>query len=302
MKKFFLFFLCLSLGGFVYSQEIRVTQRHSDKSVKLAKPFTLQYDISYTPQQSQVELDKDSLSPDFEVTQATFTPQAPGSGTYRLTAMPFALGKSTFTVTFLLTQNGKAIAKTNDAAPISIAPANVFRDKKLREIRPPHLPSGWWKWLLALLLATILLYVFLIRRQRKTLGALTVRTEEDKRPCDQIALAKIKALLASGLWERQAYKLFYITLGDILREYLWKRFSTDVSADTSTELVRHVKNIPALEPLLSPLKDFLNSGDLVKFAKAQPQESTRNRDVQFLRTLVQTTAPQEAATQPEKKV
>ena len=298
MKKSLLFFCCLWLSYAAYAQEIRITRQPVDKTVKLAQPFAMQYALSYTPQ-GAVTLDKDSLSKDFEVTQAVFTPGAPGTGTYDLTVMPFALGKSTFTATFLLTQDGQTVAKAHDEIPVSIAPANVFKDKKLREIRPPHLPSDWWRWLCILILLTILAYAFWAWRQRKAQGARAVRVQEDKRPCNQIALSKLDALLASGLWERQAYKLFYITLGDILREYLWRRFHTDVSADTSVELVRRVKNIPAVEPLLPALREFLTSGDLVKFAKAQPTEAIRNKDVLFLRRFVQTTSPQETPTPTE---
>ncbi len=301
MKKIFWFLLCLCISSAGWTQEIHVVESPADQKVKLAHPFTLQYQLSHSPQ-GTVELDKDSLSGDFAITKAVFTPNSPGTGTYDFTVMPFALGKSTFTVTFLLTQDGRTLAKVAQETPVSIAPANVFKDKKLREIRPPHLPSGWLFWLLVLLVIAALLYAFITWRQRQAEAALIIRQEEDKRPCDQIALAKIDALLASGLWEQRAYKLFYITLSDILREYLWRQFKIDVSADTSSELMRHVKNIPAMEPLLTPLRNFLNSGDLVKFAKAQPQETTRNRDIQILRELVQATTPKEVFVHAEDKV
>ena len=174
------------------------------------------------------------------------------------------------------------------------------RDKNLREIRPPHIPFGWWFWIFVLLAVASCVYAWTTWRRHKAQAGLSLRATRDDRPCDKIALSQLDSLLASGLWERQAYKLFYITLSDILREYLWHRFQTDVSADTSAELVRRVKSIPLLEPQITPLRDFLNSGDLVKFAKVQPSENTRNKDVQFLRGLIQATAPQEAASKPEE--
>lgn len=300
MKKRVFLLICLLLSSPAWSQEIQVVEQHADQPVKLAHPFALQYKLSHTPQ-STVTVDTNTLPADFEVTRATFTPDSPGTGTYDFTVMPFTLGKSTFTVTFLLVQDGKTVAKTAADTLLTVAPANVFRDKKLREIRPPKLPSGWWFWLCVLLLAAIILYSWRAWRKRRSQAALTIRREKDNRPCDQIALAQIEALLASGLWERKAYKLFYITLSDILREYLWRQFKVDVSADTSAELVRHVKSLPAMEPLLSPLKDFLNSADLVKFAKAEPQPETRNRDIRILRELVQATTPKEILPPTEKK-
>lgn len=300
MKKILLFLFCAGFASALTAQEIHVTQRQTDKTVKLAHPFAVQYKLSYTPDSATPTLDENTLPDDFEVTQAVFTPHASGTGTYDLTVVPFTLGKSTFTATFLLTQDDKTIAQTTDSYPLSIAPANMFRDKKLREIRPPHIPFGWWFWIFVLLAVASCVYAWTTWRRHKAQAGLSLRATRDDRPCDKIALSQLDSLLASGLWERQAYKLFYITLSDILREYLWHRFQTDVSADTSAELVRRVKSIPLLEPQITPLRDFLNSGDLVKFAKVQPSENTRNKDVQFLRGLIQATAPQEAASKPEE--
>ena len=300
MKKLFPLLVMLLMSQAAAAQDLQVTSPAAPSQVKLAHPFALQYQVTY-PTQGTVSFDNESIAPDFEVTQAVFTPNTPGQGTYDLTVVPFALGKSTFTITFLLTQNEKILAKATSELPLDIAPANVFRDKKLREIRSPRLPSNWWKWFLALIAAVILGYILLNRRKHNQ-GPHAIRLEEDKRPCDQIALSKIKALLASGLWERKEYKLFYITLSDILREYLWRQFKIDVSADTSAELMRHVKNIPEMHALLMPLRDFLNSSDLVKFAKVEPTENVRNRDIQILRDLVQATTPREILDPKEKHV
>ena len=115
-----------------------------------------------------------------------------------------------------------------------------------------------------------------------------------------IALSKIDALLNSGLWEKEEYKLFYISLSDILREYLWRQFKIDASADTSAELLRRVKNMPQMAPFLYQLRDFLSSGDLVKFAKAVPNEQIRNKDIQILREIIVETSPKEILTDKEE--
>ena len=101
------------------------------------------------------------------------------------------------------------------------------------------------------------------------------------------------ALLDSGLWENRQYKVFYITLSDILREYLWRQFGVDASADTSAELLRRVKNMTQMAPFMYQLRDFLSSGDLVKFAKAVPSEQVRDKDVKILREIIIETAPKE---------
>ena len=294
----FAFCICTALS---YAQEINVTQAQLLAKASFAQPFNGQYHISHTPDYT-VTVDKDSLSKDFEITQSALTRQSPGTASYDFTAIPFTLGKSTFTVTFVLTQNDKTVAQNEQSVPIEITPVKIFNDKKLREIRPARVPAGWLTWLIVLFLIVALIYVIYYWIQRAKESPLRLKTEkEDTRPCDEIALSKIDLLLNSGLWERKEYKLFYITLCDILREYFWRQFHIDTSADTSVELLRRAKNVSALQPLLATLKDFLNSGDLVKFAKAEPTEPIRNKDIQSVRQIVQETTPKPSINGEEKK-
>lgn len=291
MKKT-IFFLIVLLSAAVGTgaQEIRIEKAQVPATATFAQPFEAVYTLSHTPEY-EVAIDEKALPADFEITQAVFTRQSPQTGEYRLTAVPFVLNKSTFTITFLLRQNDQTAAQVESEQPISIEKMATFNDKKLREIRSPRIPPAWWRWLVLVVLAIILF--FLIRSLRKQMAqqTLSVQYQEDHRPCDEIAFSKIDALLNSGLWERKEYKVFYITLSDILREYLWRRFQMDTSADTSAELLRRAKTIPALQPLLPPIKDFLNSSDLVKFAKDEPTEQRRNQDVTDLRKIVRETTP-----------
>lgn len=301
MKKVFLFLLCCaSLPG--AAQEIDVLQKQAAETVPFAQPFAVRYDIAHTPGY-QVTLDEDSLSKDFEISQVSSVQNSPGTLTYDFTALPFALGKSTFTATFLLTQEGKTFAQTSEPVYINVTPAKTFPDKTLREIRAPRIPAGWLTWLLAALAAAAFVYVLWLWRKKLREKPLKLKQEEDNRPGNVIALGKIDMLLGSGLWEQRQYKLFYITLSDILREYLRRQFKVDASADTSAELLRRVKNMPQMAPLMYQLRDFLSSGDLVKFAKAVPSEQIRDKDVKILRELITETAPKEMIPdkQEEKK-
>ncbi len=293
MKKLFLSLLLLYPFAPLPAQELTLIEKHAPQRIAFAQPFALQYAFSHTPGY-QVELDENALSRDFEIQDKVVRQDSPGTVTFDFTVLPFTLGKSTFTATFLLTQNGKTAARTPDETFITVTPAKTFNDKEFREIRPPHIPAGWLTWMLAFLAAlafAAVLWWWYKKTQEKELTVL--QQEQDNRPSDEIALSKIDALLNSGLWEQRHYKLFYITLSDILREYLRRQLQIDASADTSAELLRRVKNIPAMAPLLSALRDFLRSGDLVKFAKAVPEEAVRNKDVQILRQIIRHTAPRE---------
>lgn len=294
MKKAILLSLVLSAASFVSAQEISVVEKRAAQTVPFAQPFALQFVLSHTPGY-QVTLNEESLSKNFEITQVSSAENSPGTVTYDFTALPFALGKTTFTVTFELTQNNKTLAQTQEEVFIDITKAKTFADPNLREIRPPHIPSGWLTWLLALLALGAVVYVWYYWYKRLHEQAKTLQQKQDTRPGNLIALSKIDALLDSGLWENQQYKLFYITLSEILREYLWRQFGVDASADTTAELLRRVRTMPQMKPLMSQLRDFLSSGDLVKFAKAVPSEQIRNKDVQLLRQIIMETAPKELA-------
>ena len=292
---------CLFLAPFLPAQEISVVEQRAPQTVPFAQPFALQFVLSHTPGYA-VTLDEDSLSDDFTITQSSWTENSPGTGTYDFTVMPFVLGKSTFTVTFRLEQDGQAVASAPQELFIDVSKVKTFDDPNLREIRPPHVPFGWLTWLAVLLALAALGAVGYIWYRRLHTRALHVSAAElDTRPGNVIALSKIDALLDSGLWENQQYKLFYITLSEILREYLWRQFHVDASADTTAELLRRVKNMPQMKPLMSDLREFLSSGDLVKFAKAVPSVAVRDRDITLLRQIITETAPKELAPGADKE-
>ena len=301
MKKLFTLFSLLFSFALCGAQEIHLIEQKAADKVPFAAPFALQFSLSHTPGY-EVSVDENSLSKDFEITQMSAKQNSPGTLTYDFTVLPFTLGKSTFTVTFNLVQNGRTAAQTKTEAYIDITPAKTFNDKNLREIRNPSIPAGWLAWLVAALLLGALIYVLYAWHKKLHEKELSVSAEpEDSRPGNEIALSQIDALLDSGLWENAQYKVFYNTLTDILREYLWRQLKIDASADTSAEILARIKTMPKLAPLRTQLRQFLSSGDLVKFAKAIPSLDTRNRDIQLLREIIVETSPKELAPAQEVK-
>ena len=303
MKKFiFLFALlfCLTPG---YSQTVQVAQSRVPETASFAQPFEAELILSHTPG-TTVTLSTQAAAQDFEITAQKQEQNSPGTTVLHLTVMPFALELSTFTVTLEVQSATLRPSSHTLEFPITVNPVKLFKDPNLREIRNPKVPLSWLKWLLVALILGILLYLlFWGRKKTENQGPAWQRfgKETDNRPCHVIALSQIDALINSGLWEKKQYKVFYISLFDILREYLWRRFSLDASADTSTELLRHAKKTDGLTPVLPQLKDFLSTGDLVKFAKVVPSETQRNRDITCLRTLIEKTTPQPPTPEEEKK-
>lgn len=275
--------------------EFALTDQKMPKQGVFGAPQEVVFSFAHTPDY-QIVLDETSLPKDFGFTAKQGTKNSPATYTFTLTALPFTLKESHFTpLTFLLqNKEGKTVGSLQtDATTWAITPAKTFKDKKLKEIREPRAPWNWLLWLVIFLALGLLAALAVWYLRHKKTKALHLDLPQDNRPCDVIAMAKLDSLIQSGLWERKAYKTFYLTLTDILREYLLKRFGLDTSADTSVEMLRRLKNSrqELLTPLLPQLRQFLSSSDLVKFARAVPPEQYRNRDVQTVREVVQKTLP-----------
>lgn len=286
MKKLLLSFLLLTAMG-ANTQELRVEKITAPQQVPFAAPFSAYILVSHPQGQTPI-LPEDSLNPDFALTRLEMQPVSSTVTQANLTLVPFTLQKSTFTAQFALAQHPDV--KTPLEIVLEVTPVKLFKDNQFKEIRPPHRPFNW---LLGLLIVLVLAAaaVLLARYLRRKKAGKHVGDFTDNRPPHVIALSQIDKLLDSGIWEQHQYKLFYITLTDILRTYLARMFGMDVSADTTAELLRHIKDHAQLRTFAADLRTLLASGDLVKFAKAVPDEATRNRDVSLLRTFITKTAP-----------
>ncbi len=278
------------------ARRISLTAQHIPQQASFANAFDVRFELAYEPGYV-TELDKETLPEGFKLTAEKQEKLSPGTVAYQLTFLPFTLGVSTFTaVSFDLKEQsgGRTLAQVaSEAQKIEVHPVNYFKEKTLRDIRPPYIPSSWLIWLLCLIVLGLIIY-FLRRFYLETRARrMEIKQAVDNRPADVIALSKIEALLQSGLWEKAQYKVFYIELGDILREYFWRRFHQDVSSDTSAELLRRARKIPQLTPLFAKLREYLNSSDLVKFAKVIPSQDTMQQDVNTVREIVRETSPRE---------
>ena len=294
MKKLFFFlFFSLIFTTTAVAQSLEIMQQNIPQEASFAQPFDVRFALEY-PAGYQVILDKNSLPTDFGLSQEKTEEPAPGQMIYDLTFLPFTLGKSTFTAVNFILQDpqGQVMSKVaSKQVPVQVKPVKLFKDKKMRDIRPPYIPNGWLFWLMLLIALALLLYAAKYFWRRSHQHTREAALEQDNRPADVIALSKINLLLQSGLWEKAQYKLFYIELGEILREYFWRRFHLDVSADTSAELLCRCRTVEDLVPLYADLRNYLNSSDLVKFAKHIPDEATMQKDVNIVRKTVQQTTP-----------
>lgn len=147
------------------------------------------------------------------------------------------------------------------------------------------------------LLALTLLIVWLKRRS----GRIRAPAPRPLGPPDLEALAAIDALMDSDLLEQGELKEFFTRLGDIMREYLFRRFGMPAHELTSYEIMLAFDAAPELGKSQNAvrLRDMLNGvfelSDLVKFAKHRPERTGIEDAVDLAREFIVLTRPRLAA-------
>jgi hypothetical protein len=140
----------------------------------------------------------------------------------------------------------------------------------IRDIRPPlELPNPWiYVWMalgiIALLAFLLALAIFLVRRHRRRLLP----------PPPLPAHLRARQRLQEALVLISKPKPFCIAVSDTLRAYLEERFDFHAPERTTEEFLHELQDTDrlALEQKAS-LGGFLESCDLVKFARYEPAEA-----------------------------
>ena len=156
---------------------------------------------------------------------------------------------------------------TNKSALIIPQPTPDAATNDIRGIKPPVLIPGGWGWVLLVALAVALLAgaaVALLARKRRALPPPVP-------PVPPHVRAKQKLEAALGFLSDP--KKFCTVVSDTLRTYLEERFSFHAPDRTTEEFLLELQATPRLTPdQKQALGEFLQSCDLVKFARFEPTE------------------------------
>ncbi len=156
-------------------------------------------------------------------------------------------------------------------------PANPKDKGDIREIRGVIGPVAWsplWWLAAALLLAAV---GFFLWHKRKR--ALAGPPPPPPVPADEQALKKLRELQASDWIATGRLKEFYSALSEIMREYLERGFQIPALERTTSELLRDVRHQARFSSeQFMTLKELLEAGDLVKFAKFRPDADEALKD------------------------
>jgi hypothetical protein len=163
----------------------------------------------------------------------------------------------------------------------------------LQDIRPPYLFFGWVGpalWLLLALIALLILIAIVLaiwwpRRQLSAKSAYELALEK---------LERVRPLI------REDKPMPYaVAVSETIRTYLGQRFHAPSTRRTTEEFLRLMQADRAT-PLADHrdlLRDFLQSCDLVKFARYQPRLAELEHVQQRARDFVLATKPLETSSQ-----
>jgi hypothetical protein len=169
----------------------------------------------------------------------------------------------------------------------------VGRDENgdIRDIRGPLWISvgvvqvGLW---VLIFLALMTLVIWWIRRRRSRSGSeADVESGPPPRPPHEVALEALAELQASPMLERGQVKEYHILVSDILRTYVEGHFRVHALEMTTGEVLGGLDEVGVEDQTRADFKRFLESCDLVKFAKVRPGVEESERVLVLGRSIVE---------------
>lgn len=145
-----------------------------------------------------------------------------------------------------------------------------------------------------IVLAVVVSLVRRALRRRRAAAAVTADAPSvPKRPPDEVAIEKLRALRARGNFALDAYRPFSFAVAEAVREYLGARYGFESLELTTTELLdalaARAGHLVAGE---TDLVKFLRDTDLIKFANVGSTDAEALRLLDVAEAIVLSTAPQ----------
>jgi len=144
----------------------------------------------------------------------------------------------------------------------------------IEPVRIPLTAGEVIPWILfaALIVVVIWVTIKIIKRFRKVPQAH--EPERPSEPAHVIAFRELENLKMLKLWQKGETKEYYSRLTEIIRQYLYNRYSVESMEMTTPETLDAVQKSAILEDdQYRMLRTILTGGDLVKFAKYYPEPS-----------------------------
>ncbi|MEG1562890.1 MAG: hypothetical protein RR365_04065 [Bacteroides sp.] len=165
----------------------------------------------------------------------------------------------------------KALALKVYSVPVDTLKPDQFYGQKAVMIAP-FVWEDWYgliacSFLVLPLLGLLIYFIIRIRDNKPIIRKIKV---EPKLPPYQLALKEFERIKNEKAWQKGRSKDYYTELTDTIRTYIKDRFGFNALEMTSTEIIEKLMEIND-KKALSDLRDLLQTADLVKFAKHDPQ-------------------------------
>jgi hypothetical protein len=164
-----------------------------------------------------------------------------------------------------------------------------FKPAEFVDIKGPvALPREFdaaWLWLGLLPVVAVLLWLLMLlkRKHRVSVAPVAPQVRPDVWAREQLALLRAERLVEQGLVAE-----FFFRLTGIIREYIERRFAVRAPEQTTEEFLAAAQDHPALGLRYGRLlTDFLEAGDLVKFARYQPGTAEIDRAFETAETFIE---------------
>lgn len=138
----------------------------------------------------------------------------------------------------------------------------------------------WSLLVIAIITGIVLLMFYFNKRNNNQV------VEELKVPAHILALGELSELKESKYLEHDRVKDFYSSLSDILRRYLENRYNFLALESTTDEILKELKAYVYKTQNVKDIDAFLRDADLVKFAKALPEEHRHVQYYNFVKAFV----------------
>jgi len=191
---------------------------------------------------------------------------------------------------------GESSSRRMETSPMELACISVLSatpdSAALRDWKAPGELRGDWitpllSWGIPILIVLVLLGLLLRWWSRRSRPI----PEIPPVPADEEALSALRDLERAGLHTEGAFHAFYLRLSMILRRYLGRLADLPFADWTTEEIEPEMPRAVPEAKLAGELLELMRRGDLVKFAKRQPNTVECQATLEFARDLVIATKP-----------
>lgn len=172
--------------------------------------------------------------------------------------------------------------------------------KPIKQIRSVPIDLwAYWPYMLGALLLLALLAYFLFFHKRRT--EPKPETKVPSEPPYEQAVKSLHALEAEKLWQQHQVKGYYTRLTDILRLYIEQQFGVNALEQTTVELLDNIRPHTRLNQQQDNLRYILETADLTKFAKLEPQPEAHQVSIKKAYEFLEWTKPRPEAQEEGKE-